>query len=134
MSETRTMPVFTSEERELLRQAVDVICAVAQQQGIEVVQIYLFGSRARGDAQPDSDWDFYVVIDKEAEFPQRQRLASQIRRYLARQKIACDVLVQGRETVSRRAEETGYLTYYALKEGVSVYERNGGQELDAKGG
>lgn len=23
--------------------------------------VYLFGSRARGDAQPDSDWDFFVA-------------------------------------------------------------------------
>lgn len=29
------------------------------------VKIRLFGSRARGDARPDSDWDLLVVIDKE---------------------------------------------------------------------
>lgn len=26
------------------------------------MQIHLFGSRARGDANPDSDWDFLVVV------------------------------------------------------------------------
>jgi hypothetical protein len=26
-------------------------------------QIWLFGSRARGDARPDSDWDIFVVVD-----------------------------------------------------------------------
>jgi predicted nucleotidyltransferase len=26
-------------------------------------QIWLFGSRARGDATPDSDWDLFVVVD-----------------------------------------------------------------------
>lgn len=28
-------------------------------------EIYLFGSRARGDARPDSDWDVLVLIDGE---------------------------------------------------------------------
>lgn len=28
----------------------------------EVERIILFGSRARGDARPDSDWDFLVVM------------------------------------------------------------------------
>lgn len=27
--------------------------------------IMLFGSRARGDARPDSDWDVLVLLDKE---------------------------------------------------------------------
>lgn len=27
-------------------------------------EAWLFGSRARGDARPDSDWDFLVLTDK----------------------------------------------------------------------
>lgn len=27
--------------------------------------IYLFGSRARGDERPDSDWDVLVLVDRE---------------------------------------------------------------------
>lgn len=122
MSETRTIPMLTPEEQGLLRQAVDVICAVAQQHGVEVVQVYLFGSRARGEATKESDWDFYVVIDKEVSFPQRQRIAARIGRYLAKQHMICDVLIQGQETVGRRRCDTGYLTFYALKEGVPMHE------------
>ena len=28
-------------------------------------EVWLFGSRARGDARPDSDWDFLVLTEKE---------------------------------------------------------------------
>ncbi len=28
-------------------------------------QVILYGSRARGDAQPDSDWDFLVLVERE---------------------------------------------------------------------
>jgi len=122
----RTLETFPPEEQELLRKATEVICSVARQHGVEVVQIYLFGSRARGDAQRDSDWDFYVVIDKETSFAQRQQIASRIRRSLAQQRMACDVLVQGEQTVSQRHSDTGYLTYYALREGVPLYEHRHG--------
>ncbi|MEW6235505.1 MAG: nucleotidyltransferase domain-containing protein [Candidatus Omnitrophota bacterium] len=27
-------------------------------------EVLLFGSRARGDAAPDSDWDFLILVDK----------------------------------------------------------------------
>ena len=28
-------------------------------------EIILFGSRARGDARPDSDWDILILVDRE---------------------------------------------------------------------
>lgn len=33
---------------------------------LQPVQIWLFGSRARGEASADSDWDFMVVLPDEA--------------------------------------------------------------------
>ena len=41
-------------------------------------QIFLYGSRARGDAKPDSDWDLLVLVDGIAN-PSR---TSQIRRQI----------------------------------------------------
>jgi uncharacterized protein len=39
-----------------------------KKQGFNAVKIILFGSRARGDFVPDSDWDFLVVVDKDISF------------------------------------------------------------------
>jgi len=33
-------------------------------------KVILFGSQARGDAKPDSDWDLLVVIDKDKRTPE----------------------------------------------------------------
>jgi predicted nucleotidyltransferase len=29
-----------------------------------LAEVWLFGSRARGDSRPDSDWDFLVLTNK----------------------------------------------------------------------
>ncbi|MFN3690485.1 MAG: nucleotidyltransferase domain-containing protein [Fimbriimonadales bacterium] len=35
--------------------------------GDEPMELYLYGSRARGDATPESDWDFLLILpDKKA--------------------------------------------------------------------
>ena len=34
--------------------------------GLAPVELWLFGSRARGDARPDSDWDILVVVPDSA--------------------------------------------------------------------
>ncbi|MCS6950283.1 MAG: nucleotidyltransferase domain-containing protein [bacterium] len=133
MSETHVLETFQPEEQALLRQAVEVICSVAQQHGVEVVQIYLFGSRARGEGEVESDWDLYLIVDRELDFPLRQKLASRIRRLLVKRGMVCDLFLQGQETVRRRDGNTGYLTYYALRDGVRIYERRDSQKLDAQG-
>ena len=33
---------------------------------LEPVELWLFGSRARGDARPDSDWDLLAVVEDSA--------------------------------------------------------------------
>ncbi len=36
--------------------------------------VILFGSRARGDARPDSDWDFLVLVDGVVEYQREHRV------------------------------------------------------------
>ncbi len=44
---------------ELLQAVKEAVQAAAPD-----ASVILFGSRARGDAQPDSDWDFLVLTDE----------------------------------------------------------------------
>lgn len=39
-------------------------------------ELYLYGSRARGDARPDSDWDFMVVVPPS--FDERRELEATV--------------------------------------------------------
>ncbi len=56
-----TIRTFTEQETVLLRRIRETVHAVEP-----TAQIILYGSRARGDAEPDSDWDLLVLLDGEA--------------------------------------------------------------------
>lgn len=53
---------MSSMERDNFIQSIQ---QVAKDTMPESGQIILFGSQARGDARPDSDWDLLILIDKE---------------------------------------------------------------------
>lgn len=46
---------MTDTELEELKK---IVAPIAEKRGVE--KVYLFGSRARGDNRPDSDYDFFV--------------------------------------------------------------------------
>ncbi len=104
----------------LQEQAAQVIRDILKRHNVGVEQILLFGSRACGDAQPDSDWDFYVIIDRDLGFHRQEAIASRIRFRLAQEDIFADVFVQSEEVVNQRQGDTGYLTYYVLEEGMPI--------------
>ena len=53
----------TSLERITSRAHLTAVCQQAQEQWDHVQAIVLFGSRAKGTARPDSDWDIAVIVD-----------------------------------------------------------------------
>jgi predicted nucleotidyltransferase len=82
-------------------------------------QIYLFGSRARGDDGSDSDFDFLVVIPNDAPRERRgSRLAYQALRGTG---IAADVLVWTRAYFDSRRHLKASLSSTVASEGRLLY-------------
>ena len=50
---------------------IDLIRTTVRQQAPDA-EIILYGSRARGDARPDSDWDVLILVDN-PQFDYKQR-------------------------------------------------------------
>ena len=104
----------------ILNMAKQIITEEAEKAGYKVEAIYLFGSRARGDYNEDSDWDFYVVIDKPIDFTEKKHIRGRISIRLAESHISSDVIIQSADIANERKDKFGYLTHYALQEGLAV--------------
>jgi uncharacterized protein len=93
---------------------------ILNNQAIQVEQIYLFGSRARGTAHPDSDWDIYVLVNRELGFTERQQLTTEIKRDLARQHIPNDVLLKSNKQFHASKAVPGHIAYTVAQEGIPL--------------
>jgi predicted nucleotidyltransferase len=102
---------------EKLKIAKKIIKEEIKRESIKVLKIILFGSRAKGEFREDSDWDFFIVIDKDIDYKIKREIAIKIRRRLVKEKIPCDILIQSQDKTEERKNNTGYITYYALKYG-----------------
>jgi len=100
-----------------LEKAKTVISEEISRVGYRVNSVLLFGSRAKGEFQSDSDWDFLIVVDRVMDRETRWGAILAIKRRLAVLKIPNDIIVCSEEAVEEHKDDTGRITYYALKEG-----------------
>jgi len=102
----------------------DLVPAPLLKQMVSVLnprRIILFGSRARGEAHQDSDYDLVAVLDDEAP----DEMLSSRRSYEARRGIGLPIdILPCRESMLRtRARAVGSFAHTVMTEGVVVYER-----------
>jgi len=83
------------------------------------LQIILFGSQARGDADRDSDIDLLVVF---AELTDKRKTAIDIGRALSDVPVAKDILVSTPEELERSRTRIGSVLRYAQQEGKILWK------------
>ena len=83
------------------------------------LQIILFGSQARGDADRDSDIDMLVVF---AELTDKRKTAIDIGRALSDVPVAMDILVSTPEELERSRTRIGSVLRYAQQEGKVLWK------------
>lgn len=84
------------------------------------LQIILFGSLARGDADPWSDADLLVVMPEETD--RRQAMVA-MRRSLAGFPVSKDIFVVYPSTLVRYQDYVGHIVRDALREGKILHDR-----------
>ena len=100
--------------------AKKIIMEEVEKAGYEVERIILFGSRARGDYKEGSDWDFFVVIDRNIFKEDMKMILRNIRRRMAVNNISNDIVIKSKDTYKNQKNDTGFLSYYVNKEGVNI--------------
>lgn len=84
------------------------------------LRIILFGSQARGDADPGSDIDLLVV---ESEVPNRGAEMVRLQRLLRSLRAPFAVVVLTQQELDRWGREPGSLAYWVLQEGKVIHVR-----------
>lgn len=87
-------------------------------------RVILFGSRATGAAESESDYDFLVVV---RDVQNEREVSRRIYRALLEKKVgvAVDVVVVDVNTLQRRGQSPFFVYRQALQEGQVFYERRG---------
>lgn len=68
------MTLKTMADREIINLIKRITLEEAGRLGVEVERIILFGSRARGEAKPDSDYDILIVVKGEIDWRKKRLL------------------------------------------------------------
>ena len=105
------------EAKKLIHSAV---MKSADKHGVKVVEIILFGSRARDDFRADSDWDVLIVTARPLNWEKRLSFTGEIRKTLAKKGLATDILVISKDELEKVEGAKGYIYHYALREGVKI--------------
>lgn len=86
------------------------------------IRVVLFGSHARGDANPDSDVDLLIVVEGE-ELKKRPRLDGLLYERMVGIPVSKDLVLTTPESIARYGHLVGTVLRPALREGITLYER-----------
>ena len=106
--------------QDILRFSAITIRNVFADADMPIIGIYLFGSRSRGDYQPESDWDFLVCCKNDLPFSQKATLSGKIQTLLAEKMISADIIIKSKRNVLEEQKNVGIITFYAIKDGIPV--------------
>lgn len=84
--------------------------------------IYLFGSRARGDAGEMSDLDLMIITREPfSATNSRRQLLARLWRLVAEFRVPVDIVVYSRQEMDEMSLQPGHLIERALNEGRPLY-------------
>jgi uncharacterized protein len=101
------------------QKAVELV-SLRMQGLFDVHKILLFGSRARGEAKPDSDFDVLVIAETDVPFIERQGIGL---RALGARDFAIDLLIYTPKEAEKASAIPGSALYWAEREGRVVYAK-----------
>ena len=103
-----------------LKKIKATILEVAEKHGIKVDRIILFGSRARGEAKKESDYDILIIVKDMIDRKLKYILVSEILRKLADAMLYADIIIKNKAEFEENKKYRGFVDYWAEKEGIII--------------
>ena len=106
----------------MIRQSDNAFAAIGQvaRSVIPGARVLLFGSHARGEADPESDYDILVITEQSVDMRSKFALRTRIRKQLLERGIRCDVLIQSEREIETKKMLPGHVVRSALRDGVPL--------------
>ena len=86
--------------------------------GVSVESIILFGSRARGDYNEDSDYDILIVTEKTYPFKEKIKISEAVRDRVVKLHIPSDIIVRSHDEVDYFRDKISSVIREAVEEGI----------------
>ncbi|MGE5294116.1 MAG: nucleotidyltransferase domain-containing protein [Solirubrobacterales bacterium] len=106
----------------MIQQSDNALATIGEvaRSAIPGARVLLFGSRARGQANAESDYDILIITESRMDAGTKFTLRTRIRKQLLEHGIRCDVLIQSEQEVQKKKELPGHIIRIALREGVPL--------------
>lgn len=88
---------------------------------VDVIEIYLFGSFAKGVASEDSDYDLYIVIPDDGNMREREANWAIRSSLVGKQKRSIDMIVGTLSKFNRRKNYLYSIENEVISQGVKVH-------------
>jgi HEPN domain-containing protein len=95
-------------------------------EGVRPARIILFGSRARGDARPDSDYDLVVELEFDDFRECHGRVYDAV--HEARTRGPFDILIRRPGQIEQQRDDPGYMDWDIARDGVVIYPAGSNSE------
>ena len=84
-------------------------------------KVLLFGSRARGESDQQSDYDLLIITANTFEPRIKMNWENKIRKALVYSlKLPFDVIVESEDEINKKKNLKGHIVYYAMKEAIEL--------------
>jgi len=84
-------------------------------------KVLLFGSRARGEQDIQSDYDLLIITSDTYAPRVKMDWENKIRKALVYSlKLPFDVILESQDELSKKRNLTGHIVYYAMKDAVEI--------------